>query len=245
VCTILLAWRCLDAAPILLAANRDELVARPSAGPGVLAEGPPRIVGGRDLVAGGTWLAVSPDGRVGAVTNRQAGERDPRRRSRGELPLLVLGERDDAAAHSRIAALRPLEYNPFNVLYASSGRAVVGHGDGEGDIRLAELEPGPHVLTTVDLDDLTNVKVAAISGRLRAAVDACADDPASLLAAMEDILRDHGGTDRTGIDAVCIHGDVYGTVSAATVVVAKDGTISYRHAAGQPCVTPFVEVDLL
>lgn len=243
-CTILLAWRCLPGAPILVAANRDELLARPSADPGVLVEGPPKIAGGRDLVAAGTWLAVSADGRIAAVTNRWAGDRDPLRRSRGELPLLLLEDRDDSAAHARIEALRPLDYNPFDVLRVSRRRAIVGHSDGAGEIRISELEPGPHVLTTVDVDDLTNVKVAALSGRLQTAVDGAHGDAGSLLAAMEDILRDHGGTDRTGVDAACIHGDVYGTVSASSIVVAANGNITYRHAAGRPCVTPFLPIEV-
>ena len=89
-CTILLAWRCVADADVVLAANRDELVARASAPPGLLSEHP-RIAGGRDLVAGGTWLAVAADGRLCAVTNRRTGSvdevrRDPDRLSRGEIP---------------------------------------------------------------------------------------------------------------------------------------------------------------
>lgn len=244
-CTVLVAWRCLPSAPILVAANRDELIARPSAAPALLAPGPPPIAGGRDLLAGGTWLAVAADGRVAAVTNRQSGERDPRRRSRGELPLLLLADADDTAAHARMAALQPIAYNPFDALLLSPRRAVAGHGDGEGRIRLVELEPGPHVLTTVDVDDRTNVKVAALAGRLETAVAGAHGNSATLLAAMEEILRDHGGTDRTGVDAACIHGDVYGTVSSSSIVVATDGSITYRHAAGRPCVTPFAPVDVL
>jgi uncharacterized protein with NRDE domain len=48
VCTILLAWRCPGVAAVVLVANRDELVTRPTAPPGQLAASP-RIVGGRDL----------------------------------------------------------------------------------------------------------------------------------------------------------------------------------------------------
>ena len=65
----------------------------PSDPPMLLSETPPRW-GGRDRVAGGTWLAVDPAGRVGAVTNRHPGgrppERDPARHSRGKLPLEAL-----------------------------------------------------------------------------------------------------------------------------------------------------------
>jgi hypothetical protein len=45
------------------------------------------------------------------------------------------------------------------------------------------------------------------------------------------------------LDCVCIHGDVYGTVSAATVIGAH-GAVTYRHAQGRPCNTPFSLVEL-
>ncbi len=121
----------------MLAANRDELIARPSALPGVLGEGP-LIVGGRDLVAGGTWLAVSADGAICAVTNRHSAEGppvapDPTRRSRGEIPVgLLTADRADVVA--RLRALGPGRYNPVNVLWVDEDRALVAHVD--------ELGPG-------------------------------------------------------------------------------------------------------
>ncbi|MCM0611052.1 NRDE family protein [Marinobacter sediminum] len=79
--------------PLVVAANRDEFFRRPTApmhwwntdsGMGVLA--------GRDLQSGGTWLAVSRDGTVSAVTNVREGVPEAGRSSRGELPLRALQE---------------------------------------------------------------------------------------------------------------------------------------------------------
>ena len=56
----------------------------------VLAESDPRILGGRDEKAGGTWLAVNEHGVVAGLTNRPAPDgADPARRSRGEIPLAL------------------------------------------------------------------------------------------------------------------------------------------------------------
>src|SRR5262249_58398234 len=64
----------------------------------VLRPGPPRVLGGRDLMAGGTWLAVNERGLVAALTNGPSPEgRDPTQRSRGALPL-ALAAFDDATA---------------------------------------------------------------------------------------------------------------------------------------------------
>ena len=67
-CLIAFDHRPGEAMPLRLVANRDEFHARPSA---ALApwDDAPGIVGGRDLEAGGTWLAVHRRGRFAAVTN--------------------------------------------------------------------------------------------------------------------------------------------------------------------------------
>ena len=58
--------------PLLLLGNRDEFRARASAAAAPWSEDA-RIVGGRDLVAGGSWLALRADGRHAAVTNVRTG----------------------------------------------------------------------------------------------------------------------------------------------------------------------------
>ena len=128
-CTILLAWRCLADTPIILAANRDELIARASAPPGVLSTSP-LVMGGRDLVAGGTWLAVTATGTGCAVTNRHPATGkpqppDPTRRSRGEIPLALLTDVDARDIPARLAVLGPGRYNPVNVVWVSADRALV------------------------------------------------------------------------------------------------------------------------
>lgn len=244
-CTILLAWRLHPDAPIVLAANRDEFLARPSLPPHVLRQSP-LIAGGQDALAGGTWLAVRGDGTLAAVTNRRAGERDPSRRSRGELPLALLDAPDDNAASTRLHALRAADYNPFNALYVSPTCALVAQAHGASlDVR--QLDPGLHVLTVYDLDDRTHPKVAFLSGRLNTlAAQQPAADPLALLAAMETLLQEHGEPGREGPEAACVHGDGYGTVSSSSVLVDSGGGIVYRHALGRPCTTPRTDVsDLL
>ena len=33
----------------------------------------------------------------------------------------------------------------------------------------------------------------------------------------------------------CVHGDLYGTVSASSVLIPDAGEVVYRHAPGRPC----------
>jgi uncharacterized protein with NRDE domain len=243
VCTILIAWRRIPDAPIILAANRDELIARPSAPPGLLSTNPV-IAGGRDLVAGGTWLAVAGDGRICAVTNRHPGDGkphppDPSRRSRGEIPLALLIGVDPGEIPDRLSTLGACRYNPVNVLWMSREHAYVAHVDDSG-VRVIDLEPGAHVLTTGDLDDAGRPKVATLRTGLDAAVAAGGDSDA-LMSRLRAILADHTTPTGEMVDAACIHGDVYGTVSASTVIAGPD-RITYQHAPGRPCVTPFATV---
>ncbi|HXA28533.1 MAG TPA: NRDE family protein [Candidatus Angelobacter sp.] len=242
-CTILLAWRVVPGAPIVLAANRDELLDRPSLPPLVLSE-QPLVAGGQDALAGGTWLAVRADGAVAAVTNRRSEFRDPQRRSRGELPLALLRTAGDAEAHALLDRIAAHDYNPFNALYVSPEHAVVAEAHGDA-LRIRALDPGLHLLTVFDLDDRSQRKVDVLTARFERALAASPDDAHALLDAMEEILRDHGEPGRDGVDAACVHLDRYGTVSSSSVVVAEGGAITYRHAPGKPCVTPHDDCSAL
>ncbi len=99
-------------APLVVAANRDEWLSRPAASAPALREADPRILGGRDEVAGGTWLAVNEHGVVAGLTNKP-GKRDPTRRSRGELPLFLARHRTaEAAARAFMDEIDGAAYSP-------------------------------------------------------------------------------------------------------------------------------------
>ncbi len=79
--------------PLVLAANRDEFFRRPTAAMDWwTTDKGTRILAGRDLQSGGTWLALGEDGRVSAVTNVREGSPELGQTSRGELPLRALEE---------------------------------------------------------------------------------------------------------------------------------------------------------
>ncbi|HEU4617882.1 MAG TPA: NRDE family protein [Gammaproteobacteria bacterium] len=67
-CLIAIGFRASARYPLIVAANRDESHARPSAAAAWWPDRPP-ILAGRDLEAGGTWLGVDRGGRLAAVTN--------------------------------------------------------------------------------------------------------------------------------------------------------------------------------
>ena len=85
-CLIAFAIDASPACPLLIAANRDEFLDRPTAPlhRWTLPEGA-SVVAGRDLRDGGTWLGVSETGRVAMLTNVRSVQAGPGQRSRGEL----------------------------------------------------------------------------------------------------------------------------------------------------------------
>ncbi|HCH0557068.1 TPA: NRDE family protein, partial [Pseudomonas aeruginosa] len=72
-CLVAIAWKTHPRWRLVLAGNRDEFHARPTAALAPWADRP-GVVAGRDLRSGGSWAGVGPQGRMAVVTN----VRDPR-----------------------------------------------------------------------------------------------------------------------------------------------------------------------
>lgn len=114
-CLIVFDWQ--PGQRLLLAANRDEYYARPTAAMHIWPQHPD-IVAGQDLQQGGSWLGVTRQGRIAMLTNvRLAGKTPADALSRGALVR-------DYLLSSRTAAdyLRSIEldrYGPFNLICGS------------------------------------------------------------------------------------------------------------------------------
>jgi uncharacterized protein with NRDE domain len=121
-CLIAIAIRASARYPIVIAANRDEFYDRPTQLLHVWADDP-NIAGGRDLRAGGTWLAVTRDGRFAAVTNIRGNEGPPNARSRGAL----VGDfvRSNIASLAYAQSIHPNDYAGFHLL--AGDRETVAH----------------------------------------------------------------------------------------------------------------------
>jgi uncharacterized protein with NRDE domain len=142
-CLLLIAVRVVPEKPLLLLGNRDEFRARVSARAAPWSEDS-RIVGGRDLVAGGSWLALRSDGRYAAVTNVRTGLPATAPKSRGWLVRdFMLG---DASLREFLDAVHDdvESYGAFN-LVVGDRRATWAYGTADSAPRL--LEAGVHVIS--------------------------------------------------------------------------------------------------
>jgi uncharacterized protein with NRDE domain len=243
VCTLAI-YRQLPGFPLVLAANRDEFVDREATGPELLAAAP-RIVGGRDLRAGGTWLAISERGAVAGLLNRRT-EALPiaSKRSRGELPMLALAADSAAVAARVLTALEGEAYNAFNLLVADRDEAWVAQNHDDG-VRLSALDRGLHLVSNLDVDDPTCPKIARSHVRFAAAGDAFARDrdEERFRAALHAILADHTLTldprlpDALG--ALCVHAGRFGTRCSSLLFLDDAGRWRHWFAAGPPCTHVF------
>jgi len=135
-CLAVFGWGMNADFRLVLVANRDELHARPTAPLDWWLE--PRVLGGRDLEAGGTWLAADTRGRFGLITNLRGAPAPPGAPSRGTLiPRFLAG---DASAAEFLAALATEagRYAGFNLVLGDGDElACLSNADRSGPQRLA------------------------------------------------------------------------------------------------------------
>ena len=147
-CLILVAWRCDARHPLVVAANRDEYHARPSAAAAFWSDDA-QVLAGRDLEGLGTWLGVTRSGRFAAVTNYRGG-RDPKAlESRGLLTTRFLQNGEAACDYNAAVAAKGAAYSGFNLLTAD-GDELWWHSNRDGAPR--RLQPGLYGLGNDLLD---------------------------------------------------------------------------------------------
>jgi hypothetical protein len=161
VCTALISVDPAGRVPVLLLFARDEMADRSWLRPDRHWPERPRVVGGRDLREGGTWLAVHPGGagheqaegtapsraRVACLLNALGRPVAPERRlTRGRLPLA-------AAEGALVHRLDLGRYDPFHLLTAEAGAAGVSLLTWDGE-RLGErrLGAGTHLVSNRGLE---------------------------------------------------------------------------------------------
>ena len=240
VCLLVVASRVVAGEPLIVGANRDELLERPSTAVTVLGEGPPRVVGGRDELSAGTWLAVNEHGVCAGLTNQPLGDaKDLSKRSRGELPLALARHSTAAdAVAALLAAFHPADYNGSWLLVGDRTSLFFVDFTGSGDGLAVELPPGFHVLENRALGE-TSPKVDLVRETLDIGAEPGGDE---VVDAFRRTLADHRnpeGDERPNA-ANCVHLERFGTRSSCIVRVPS-GTAApgLWVADGPPCITAY------
>jgi uncharacterized protein with NRDE domain len=250
-CTIAILIDIVAGAPLVLAANRDEMYARPTRSPEVLVE-TPRVVGGVDELSGGTWLAVRGDAQFAAVTNQRAlAPQVPAARSRGLIVRELATSHDPAG---EIARLDPTRYASMNLVWGKPGhvQAVYSRRD-PASVEIEPLGRGIHVLCNDRLGSPGFPRGERLRDGIAQAIDAGVGWPAiagriAVLLGyhtklpLEAVHATHLPREiERELTATCIHTPAYGTRSSTIVALAPGRVVGYVHADGPPGETPFVD----
>ncbi len=249
-CTLVVLRRPEHDWPLLLAANRDEMIGRPWRPPGRHWPDRPEIVAGFDELAQGSWLGLNDHGVVAGILNRfgTLGPA-PGQRSRGELVLEALDHADAGEAARALAQIDPRAYRPFNLIVADNRDAYwLRHADGDGPPKVTarRLGAGLAMIAASDLDERETPRLRRYRPRFAAAP---APDPGGGdWAAWEALLADDESNPQDGPAGAMRFATERGfaTVSSALIALPSAARSAvppvFRFRAWQPAPTPWHDV---
>jgi uncharacterized protein with NRDE domain len=240
-CLILFAHEAHARHRLVVAANRDELYARPTA-PAAWWDDAPGVLGGRDLRGRGSWMGVTRSGRWAAVTNYRGG---PSERtdapSRGEIVGEFLRGSDSPADF--VARLRPRagSYNGFNLLVGEPGSVFWLSNRGPGGPG-QPVAPGIHGVSN-DLLDTPWPKVDRGKRALEGLLAQAEPVPERMLEILLDrtVAADHELPD-TGVgialeralSTMFIATPEYGTRASTALLIDRDGRALFVERTHYP-----------
>ena len=240
-CTVVIDIDPADPNPVLLAGIRDEFHDRPWIGPGRHWPAHPGLIGGQDLMAGGTWLAAAPDvPSVACILNGRGEPADAhRRQSRGDLPLRFAGS-------GGVAGVEYDRYDPFHLVCAGLDEVRIVSWDGAAVVEQT-LPPGLHLIVNSGLEGQDgsegvgtrdmNARLEHFRPRLRSAPRPTPGEHAGTAQAWGSWLPLVDG-DGLGLDderALVLRrefgGKAWGTTSISLVALRRAGGLRYDFSA--------------
>jgi uncharacterized protein with NRDE domain len=252
-CLLVLAWQVHPRYRLVVAANRDEFYERPTV---AMARwpAPDDIIAGRDLRAGGTWLAMDRDRRFGIVTNfRELQPPSPGATSRGNLIPGYLRNTAGAGGYLRELETTATAYSGFNLLLTDEN--TLWYGSNRAGRFATALSPGIYGLSN-ELLDTPWPKLQ----RVRRRFDPLLTQPGEV--SKDELFAILADTTQAGIDerlpqtglsrdweqvlsSPFISTEGYGTRCSTIVMVEKTGAVSLTERRFGSQGTPIGETEFL
>lgn len=239
-CLLFFSYQTTPGYRLVVAANRDEFLNRPTAPLGFF-DADQTILAGRDLEGGGTWLGITEQMRFAALTNyRNPSANIANAPSRGEILTDYLSGSIDAEEYMRKLVERSRRYNGFNLILGDKQGLYYHCNTATG---VQKLQPGFYGLSN-SLLDVPWPKVVRGKKMLYPHMVATNHiDVATLFKLLGDDSRppDDQLPD-TGIDlvwerllsSICIDGADYATRSSAVITVTDTGKITFVEKTRRP-----------
>ncbi len=240
-CILFIANKMRSDYPLIIAANRDEFYSRPTK-PSQFWSDQPHVLAGQDLEAKGTWMGVTHQGTLAALTNvREPHNVKPNARTRGELVadwLKDARKREEVNSIQRyIEKLRTTrdDYNGYNLLLGTINQLCV-YNNVNNTSHL--IEKGVYGLSNADI--LTpwpkvTQGVEALNRYIDSASTLEHEDLFAILQnthqAADDLLPDTGVGYKweKALSSIFIHTPEYGTRSSTLLLVDKNHTITWKE----------------
>jgi uncharacterized protein with NRDE domain len=219
---------------LIVAANRDEFYARKTA-PAHFWVDHPEILGGRDLEASGTWMAMNKKGKISLVTNyRDPAAINPNAPSRGQLVSDFLLYEDTPEQYLTKISERAAQYNGFNLLtgYANELWYLSNYRKG-----IQKLESGIHGLSN-HLLDTPWPKVHRGKQKFAEVISKSSIEPETLFELLYDeqraddqLLPDTGiGLERErALSSMFIKTNGYGTRCSTVIMISRDDRVLFAE----------------
>lgn len=219
---------------LIVAANRDEFYNRKTS-PAHFWHDHPQILGGRDLEASGTWMAMNKNGKISLVTNyRDPANINPKAPSRGQLVSDYLMNGDNPEEYLSHVSTRTVHYNGFNLLtgYPDELWYLSNYGNG-----IQKLESGIYGLSN-HLLDTPWPKVQRGKEKFSDAIHDLVIDPEILFELLRDeeraedqLLPNTGiGLERErALSSMFIKTNGYGTRCSTVILVSRDNQVLFAE----------------
>ena len=237
-CLVLVVWRTHPQYPCLVAANRDEFHARPTAAAAWWPDHS-QILAGRDLEAGGTWLGMTRTGRFAALTNyRDPEQRQTQAPSRGALVTYMLESGVSVAEGLAYLRAEGPDYNGFNMIFSDGERLGIFESTrGAG----RELGPGIYGLSN-HLLDTPWPKVQKAKSRLQAALSNITDTAPLLALLRDDRPAPDAQLPQTGVSvewerllsSAFVRAQDYGTRCSTIIRIEAQGRAHFEEWSWSP-----------
>ncbi|RZC88076.1 hypothetical protein C5167_015877 [Papaver somniferum] len=223
-CIAVFIWLAHPLYPFFLLLNRDEYHDRPTEPVSWWGDGD--ILGGRDEVAGGTWLACTRGGKVAFITNVLESLTLPDAKSRGELPVRFLK-----------STKSPREFAEEVLKEADQYNGPKGEANS-----LQEVSSGVHVLSNAKLDSPWP-KARSLRQNFNKLLRQYGEKELPVKDMVEELMEDTAKADKSRLPKICapdweyklssifVETDTplgcYGTRSTAALTVKTSGEVSF------------------